>query len=258
MFYKKKGFPEESELVICTVTSVQHNSVFARLDEYGSSGMIHISEISPGRIRNIRDFVKEGKVIVCKILSVNRERGHIDLSLRRVSEMSRVAKLNDIKLEERAEKIVELAAEQMKKNAKEVYDSIAPIILKDHPSLYSFFEDIVAGTASLEKIGIKGELAGILTEIIKQKIKPPEVVIKGKISIESYEPEGIEIIKAALANALKLNSKADIKYTGAGTYSIVVTEQDYKAAEKDLDKLVASIRGDMNDKGSVNFERLEE
>ena len=67
MLYKKQGFPEEGELVFCTVSNVQHHSVFCQLEGYGKTGMIHISEVSPGRIRNIRDFVSEGKKIVCKI-----------------------------------------------------------------------------------------------------------------------------------------------------------------------------------------------
>ena len=56
MFYKKQGFPEESELVLCTVKKILDHSVFVGLDEYNNlEGMIHISEVSPGRIRNIRD-----------------------------------------------------------------------------------------------------------------------------------------------------------------------------------------------------------
>ena len=95
MLLKKEGFPEEDELVICTVTSVHHSSVFTNLDEYGRTGLIHISEISPGRIRNIRDYVVEGKKVVCKVLRVDKEKGHIDLSLRRVKEMQ---KKNKVKL----------------------------------------------------------------------------------------------------------------------------------------------------------------
>ncbi|MBW2993050.1 S1 RNA-binding domain-containing protein, partial [Candidatus Woesearchaeota archaeon] len=75
MLYKKSGMPEENSLVLCTITKIYHNSVFASLDEFGKQGMIHISEISPGRIRNIRDFVKEGKKIVCKILRIDRAKG---------------------------------------------------------------------------------------------------------------------------------------------------------------------------------------
>ena len=86
MLLNKKGFPEEGELVLCKVTKVSYSSVFANLEEYGKHGMIHISEVSPGRIRNLNDYVKLGKMVVCKILRVNQEKGHIDLSLRRVNE----------------------------------------------------------------------------------------------------------------------------------------------------------------------------
>jgi len=66
MFYKKQGFPEVDDIIICTIKKILPNCVFVILDEYeNKEGLIHISEISPGRIRNIRDFVKEGKKIVC-------------------------------------------------------------------------------------------------------------------------------------------------------------------------------------------------
>ncbi len=109
MLAKKQGLPEEDELVLCTVTSVQHHSVFVNLDEYGKTAMIHISEVAPGRIRNIRDYVKEGKVVVCKVLKIN-ERGNVDISLRRVTEAQRRAKINQIKQGQKIEKIVEVTA----------------------------------------------------------------------------------------------------------------------------------------------------
>ncbi len=89
MLLKKQGYPEEGELVFCEVTKVQYNSVFVNIEDYNKSGLIHISEISPGRIRNIRDYVKEGKMIVCKVLKTDEKKGHIDLSLRRVTEIQR-------------------------------------------------------------------------------------------------------------------------------------------------------------------------
>ena len=109
MLLKKEGFPEEGELVMCTVTNVQYHSVFVRLEEYGKSGMIHISEVSPGRIRNIRDFVKEGKKVICKVLRINLERGHIDLSLRRVSEAQKRNKANDLKKEHKGRRLYNLS-----------------------------------------------------------------------------------------------------------------------------------------------------
>ena len=61
MYYKKSDLPEEGEILLCTVTNIQYSSVFVKMDENDKSGMIHISEIAAGRIRNIRDYVKEGK-----------------------------------------------------------------------------------------------------------------------------------------------------------------------------------------------------
>ena len=116
MLYKRQGFPEEGEIVLCTVSKINPNSIFANLNEFGKSGMIHISEISPGRIRNIRDYVTENKVIVCKVLRINRERGHIDLSLRRVNETVKRNKLAEIKQEQVAEKIIENLAKNAKKD----------------------------------------------------------------------------------------------------------------------------------------------
>ena len=46
MFLKKNDFPEEDELVLCTVTNIFHHGAFVNVEEYGRSGMIHISEIN--------------------------------------------------------------------------------------------------------------------------------------------------------------------------------------------------------------------
>src|SRR3989339_26166 len=106
MLIKRIGYPEESDLVMCTVNYIQHNSVFVSIHEYNRQGMIPISEIAPGRIRNIRDYVTEGRVVICKVLRVNQERGYIDLSLRRVSESQRRQKSDEVKQETKAEKII--------------------------------------------------------------------------------------------------------------------------------------------------------
>ncbi|MBI2673100.1 S1 RNA-binding domain-containing protein, partial [Candidatus Woesearchaeota archaeon] len=107
MLYKKKGLPEEGELVLCTVKKILPHSVFVNIDDYENlEGMIHISEISPGRIRNIRNFVIEGKKLICKVLTTNKERQQVDLSLRRVSISLRKEKNQEYKQEQKAEKIL--------------------------------------------------------------------------------------------------------------------------------------------------------
>ena len=171
MLLKKEGYPEEDELVMCTITKVQFHSVFAQLDEYNKSGMLHISEVSPGRIRNIRDFVKEGKKVVCKILRVNTERGHIDLSLRRVTETQRRKKVDELKQEQKSEKILEFVAKDLNVPLKKLFEEITGKISKKYLSLHEFFQAIVADSKVIEEIDLDAKTAKKLEEEVKSRIK---------------------------------------------------------------------------------------
>ena len=253
----KQGFPEEDEIVMCTVTAIHYHSVFAKLDEYGRSGMIHISEISPGRIRNIRDYVKEGKKVVCKVLRVNEEKGYIDLSLRRVSERQKKQKVNELKQEQITEKIVEYVAKQRKVDPRSLYEQIKAKTASKYVSVFSAFEDVSLGALHLEKLGIEKECAALLTEVIKQRIKPPEVEIKGDFKISSYKPDGIEIIKNAVKKAKELKGNFSIKYKGGGLYSLSVIADEYKSAEKVLKKVSDALINAIESNGS-NAEFIRE
>lgn len=233
MLFKKQGFPEESDLVLCTVTSVQYHSVFVDLDEYGKSGMIHISEVSPGRIRNIRDFVKEGKKIVCKALRINEEKGYIDLSLRRVNESEKRRKIDDMKKEQNAEKIIEIAAKKTGIKTEQLYNEISEKIAKNYPSLHEFFEAAVQDEKILDSLDIDKNHLKFLDETIRQRIKASEVEIVGNLKITTYAQNGIEIIKESLKKAEDAaEGKIGINYLGSGMYRFMVKAPDYKEAEK--------------------------
>lgn len=64
-----------------TVTGIENYGVFVSCDDY-YTGLIHISEISHGFVKNINDFVKIGDIIYVKILDVDEELGHLKLSIK--------------------------------------------------------------------------------------------------------------------------------------------------------------------------------
>src|SRR3989344_4876424 len=78
---------EIGENILCTVERIEGTVVFVSLDNR-KEGSIVVSEIAPGRIRNLRDYVVPKKKIVCKILRIS-DRGNVELSLRRVSAKER-------------------------------------------------------------------------------------------------------------------------------------------------------------------------
>lgn len=258
MFYKREGFPEEGEVVLCTVTKVQPHSVFVRLDEFDKGGMIHISEVSPGRIRNIRDFVVEDKVIVCQVLRVNRERGYIDLSLRRVNDNLKRKKIEEIKQEQKAEKIVETLAQEIKKQPLTVYKEIFTPISKHYTHLNQCFQDVSKGDVTLEDIGVPSAYIKQLKEIIEQRIKPKEIYIGGKLMIQSYLPDGVEVIKSSLvAGIAKGRDVLTMTYLGGGAFNVLVKGEEYKEAEQILNTVLETIEEALGKKGTFSFTREE-
>jgi translation initiation factor 2 subunit 1 len=257
MFLKRTGFPEESELVLCTVTNIQHNSVFVNIHEYNRQGMITISEIAPGRIRNIRDYVIEGKVIVCKILYINKERGYIDLSLRRVSEGQRRQKNDEIKQEMKAEKIIEMSAHVLGVPVAELYNKIADKLMSQYFYIFQAFDDVINGTISLESYFDKN-LSQTLEKSIRDKIKAKEIAVAGDLSISVYEENGLDIVKNALLSALKDTSRTTISYLGGGKYRILVKGTEYKQVEKILkdasDTAISLIK---KNKGKIEYTRVK-
>ena len=233
MFFKKQGFPEDGELVLCTVTSVQFHSVFVDMDEYGKNGMIHISEVSPGRIRNIRDFVREGKKIVCKVLKINKEKGYIDLSLRRVNEKEKRRKIDQIKREQNSEKIIEISAQKIGLKTEDFYKTVSDKVIGKYETLFDFFEDVVKDDNAISVLDIDKKQSQVLSEVIKLRIKPSEVEIKGKMKITTFAINGIEIVKESLQKAIdSAKGSINIIYLGSGQYKYTVKAPDYKEAEK--------------------------
>ena len=63
------------------VTGITGFGAFVSLPE-GKSGMVHISEVAPTFVTEIRDFVTEGQMVKVKVLSINEE-GKISLSMKK-------------------------------------------------------------------------------------------------------------------------------------------------------------------------------
>ena len=256
MFYKKNGFPEVDDIVICTVKKILPHSVFVNLDEYDREGMVHISEVSPGRIRNLRDFVSEGRKIVCKVLRVNQERGYIDLSLRRVNLIQRRKKVDDYKQESKAEKLMEVVGKELKLNIEQMYKEVGYKILEKYDSLTECFKEIINNDLKLNKLGIKDNIAKKIETLVEERMKPQMVSIKGILKISTKESNGIEIIRKILNN---LTSKGiEVTYLGAPKYRIFVEDSDYKKAEFRLkDAINSSLELAKKLKAEAEFNRKE-
>ena len=250
MQFKKEGFPSVSEIVICTVKKILHNSVFVVLDEYKDrEGIIHISEIAPGRIRSIREYVREGRKVVCSILRVYQERNHIELSLRRVTTSMRIKKNEELKMEQKSEKILEMISRALKVPFAAFYNDVGMKIISKYGSLHACFQLLNNEPGLITELGIDKKIADSISDLVTQRFKPPEVKLSKTLSIKCMSSNGIEVIKRALKKAVIIAEakKYDFKisYLGAPSYRMTITASDYKSANSIMDELVSTVVNDV-------------
>jgi translation initiation factor 2 subunit 1 len=234
---QRDGWPEPGSLVVCTVTQVVDFGAFVSLDEYaGKQGLIHISEVASGWIKYIRDHVREGQKIVCKVLNVDTSRHHIDLSLKDVNEHQRREKIQEWKADQKAWKWLEMAYQDRPEDIKRVSDAL----MGAYESLYLAMEDAaISGADALKDAGLPEEDIAILENLSRENVKIPSVEISGYVDIFSPAPDGVEVIRKALKQAKRIKDKdatLNITYIGAPRYRIHVTAPDYKHAESVLKK----------------------
>ena len=75
---------EVGNIVKGTVSGITEYGIFLTLDDY-YSGLIHISEISDGFVKNVGDYAKIGDVINAKIIEVDPSSNHLKLSIKNMN-----------------------------------------------------------------------------------------------------------------------------------------------------------------------------
>ena len=242
---RKPEWPEVGDLVIATIETVTDYGAYAKLDEYNKRGLLHVSEISSSWIRNIRDFVREGQKMVLKVLRVDTEKGHIDLSLRRVTKREKIEKILSWKKERKAEALLREVAEKVGLSDEEVYEK-AGVLVEEKYGLYEGFEKVVKeGTEVLTKIGVPESLAKAFAEVAEERIHVKMVKVKGTLEIRCMKPNGVKIIQDSFLDAKKAEKTkdADVRFyvVAAPKYSVEVLAENYKRAEEVLQKVAQSV-----------------
>ncbi len=264
MSMEKKQYPDEGELVVGTVKTVRNFGAFVTLDEYpGKEGFIHIAEIATGWIKRINRHIKEKQKVVCKVMNTDPEKGHIDLSLKRVNEHQKRDKIQEWKNNQKAEKLMERLADQIVKSLDDCYKEFGNDLIKKFGSIYTAFEETAYNPEILKQEGFKGDWIEAFKKMAQENITIPFVNIKGYFDLKCWQPDGIEYIKKALKSAEETefeDVEIQVKYVGAPHYMITVRAPDYKIAENELKKAVDKVEDFITkNEGEVQFHRkLEE
>jgi len=237
----KREWPEAGDLVIGTVKKITGYGAYISLDEYGKEGLLHISEVASGWVRNIRSFMHEGQKLVLKVLRVDPEKGHIDLSLRRVTKREKREKILFWKRERRAESLLKSISEKLGAPVEEIYEKVGVVMEEKFGGIYGGLEQAAReGISALLDLGIPEDIAAVVAEVAKEKIKIPMVTIKGTLELRCLKPNGVTFIREALSKAQEversLATRIRVYVISPPRYCIEISARDYKEAEKVLQR----------------------
>lgn len=75
---------QKGQIVKGTVSGIEPYGIFIRIDEY-YNGLIHISEVSTGFVRDPAYFVSIGEIISVKILGIDESSHKMKLSIKNIA-----------------------------------------------------------------------------------------------------------------------------------------------------------------------------
>lgn len=74
---------KQNDIITAVVTGIQTYGAFVDVNgDY--NGLIHISEISYGYVKNINDFVKIGDKIYAQVIDIDQKNGKLKLSIKNI------------------------------------------------------------------------------------------------------------------------------------------------------------------------------
>ncbi|XP_014090121.1 eukaryotic translation initiation factor 2 subunit 1 [Bactrocera oleae] len=251
-FYSEK-YPEVEDVVMVNVLSIAEMGAYVHLLEYNNiEGMILLSELSRRRIRSINKLIRVGKTEPVVVIRVDKEKGYIDLSKRRVSAedvekcSERFAKAKAVNSLLRH--VADILEYDSSEKLEELYLKTAWHFEKKYNNktvAYDIFKQSVTEPSVFDECGLDEHTKEVLLNNIKRKLVSPTVKIRADIECSCYGYEGIDAVKAALKTGLDLSTEElPVRINLIAPPLYVMTTSTTKKAEglKALETAIENIR----------------
>ncbi|KAG6622766.1 Eukaryotic translation initiation factor 2 subunit alpha [Phytophthora cinnamomi] len=273
-FYEQK-FPEIDELVMVNVRSIAEMGAYVSLLEYNNiEGMILLSELSRRRIRSINKLIRVGKNEVVMVLRVDKEKGYIDLSKRRVSP-------EDIaKCEERYNKaktvhgVLRQVAQENHLEIEDLYSKVAwPLYKKfkietvsddekkvEYVHCYDVFKMGITDDSVFEGLDITPEILAALKAQIRRRLTPQPIKIRADIEVTCFTYEGIEAIRSALQAAQTIGTEdvpVKVKLIAPPMYVMTTSTLDKQKGIQKLQEAIEAVREHITAKKGTMSVKME-
>lgn len=260
-FYKEK-YPEVDDVVMVNVRAIAEMGAYVYLLEYNNiEGMILLSELSRRRIRSINKLIRVGKTEPVVVIRVDKEKGYIDLSKRRVSAedvdkcTERYAKAKAVNSILRH--VADILKFESDEQLEDLYQKTAWHFeekYKSKAAAYDVFKQAVIDPSILDECGLEEKTREVLLNNIRRKLTSQAVKIRADIECACYEYEGIDAVKEALRAGLETSTEElpiKINLIAPPLYVMTTSTPEKADGLKALENAIERIRETITKLGGV-------
>nr|XP_046917799.1 eukaryotic translation initiation factor 2 subunit 1-like [Dermatophagoides farinae] len=257
-FYRQK-YPEVEDVVMVNVRSIGEMGAYVHLLEYNNiEGMILLSELSRRRIRSINKLIRVGRNECVVVIRVDRDKGYIDLSKRRVSPEDIIRCEEKFANAKAVHSILRHVAEILHYNEQqleELYDKTAWHFDDKKPgSSYEVFKMAVNQPSLLDECCLDEKVKDLLLTHIKRRLMPQAVKVRSEIEVGCYAYEGVDAVKNALRAGIACGIEEmpiKINLIAPPRYVVTTTTLDKAKGVELLDVALKKIEESIKDSGGI-------
>ncbi|XP_032774450.1 LOW QUALITY PROTEIN: eukaryotic translation initiation factor 2 subunit 1-like [Rattus rattus] len=214
-FYQHK-FPEVEDVVMVTVRSIAEMGAYVSLLEYNNiEGMVLLSELSRRRIRSITKLIQIGRNECVVVIRVDKEKGYIDLSKRRVSPEEAVKCEDQFTKSKTVYSILRHVAEVLEYTKDEQLESLfqrtawvfGDKYKRPGYGAYDALKHAVSDPSILDSLDMNEDDREVLVNNINRRLTPQAVKIQADLEVACHGYELIDAVKEALRAGLNCSTE---------------------------------------------------
>lgn len=219
-FYEAE-FPELEDVVVVQVKRIVDMGAYVNLLEYnGKEGMMLLSELSKRRIRSVSKLLRVGRTEICMILRVDKDKGYIDLSKRRVDPedatakeeafakakavhgiMRHVAQMHSIEVEELCKKV----SWPLYQNKK--YDDAHDALKKHINEEINVWDELDFSQPGEDLTHLAEKIKEDIDIHLRRRLVQQIMRLRAKIEVSCTEYEGIDAVKESLMKGMEASKE---------------------------------------------------
>jgi len=270
-FYEAE-FPELEDVVVVQVKRIVDMGAYVNLLEYnGKEGMMLLSELSKRRIRSVSKLLRVGRTEICMILRVDKEKGYIDLSKRRVDPedatmkeeafakakavhgiMRHVAAMHEIEVEELCKKV----SWPLYNNKK--YEDAHEALKKHINEEINVWDELDFSQPGLDLTDKAEKIKEDIDVHLRRRLVQQTLRLRAKIEVSCSEYDGIDAVRESLMKGLeasKEDCEVKINLVAHPLFVVTCTCRDKVQGMAAIEEAMKNVEDTIKEKGGVFEEK---